>query len=785
MNTTGQSEIPEGSNNTQKTRASSNSKINFESRRTSMSRSSSALRVDLANPDPQVVDVVSRHLVQPQDISTNNGDPGARRSSSSTFPNNGNSFTNGSNHSNSNLNNLIASSLNSNADYSLQLKGGDMTRDLYKWQSQHMNNNNNNTNISASPDKFASSFSSHNPLGPLHQRRKSFEVGSLSRKDSDNSGNPLLQHPESVLSNARNNILTPSVSAHSTGSHHFAGDGTMQNLDTTTTSNGGSEMPMMSVNEMRAPNGFRRSFILQKQIDHHQKHNIKKPYQPPNFLTRNFIEFLTIYGHFAGEDLSDDEDEESGDDDEESGDESESELALVDEQDQERATDVSSSTANETSSLLPRYTKKLSLSDDLNTRINQMIKSNMKNKKHHRFKHADRDAKKASNFKAVLLLIKSFIGTGVLFLPKSFENAGYMFAVGCLAICSLLSYYCFVILIVSRNSLNTKARLGYGELGYALYGKFFQTAVLQSIILSQIGFASAYIVFTATNLQQFFQSFMSMNYPLPIYIFLQMLVFIPLSLTRNISKLGGTALIADAFILIGLVYVIYYSSFHMVQEGGISSTVVPFNNKTWSLFIGTAIFTFEGIGLLIPIQDSMKKPHEFPKLLACVLTGSTLLFIGTGLLCYFSYGTDVKTVILLNFPADSLMTQTSQFLYAVAILLSTPLQLFPAIRILENQYVFPKQSGKFDPKVKWMKNYFRCMIVTVSCLIAYVGANDLDKFVSLVGSLACVPLIYIFPPLMHAKTHPNFKYLDYCICALGVCITIYTTSQTISMWIAK
>ena len=27
----------------------------------------------------------------------------------------------------------------------------------------------------------------------------------------------------------------------------------------------------------------------------------------PNFLTKNFIEFLSIYGHFAGEELEDDE----------------------------------------------------------------------------------------------------------------------------------------------------------------------------------------------------------------------------------------------------------------------------------------------------------------------------------------------------------------------------------------------------------------------------------------------------------------------------------------------
>jgi len=30
-------------------------------------------------------------------------------------------------------------------------------------------------------------------------------------------------------------------------------------------------------------------------------------------------------------------------------------------------------------------------------------------------------------------------------------------------------------------------------------------------------------------------------------------------------------------------------------------------------------------------------------------------------------------------------------------------------------------------------------------MVAWVGADDLDKFVALVGSFACIPLVYIYP----------------------------------------
>ena len=53
--------------------------------------------------------------------------------------------------------------------------------------------------------------------------------------------------------------------------------------------------------DINIPGGFRREFLINKAIQKNQ--------QPPNFLTQNFMEFLSIYGHFAGEDFSDEEEE--------------------------------------------------------------------------------------------------------------------------------------------------------------------------------------------------------------------------------------------------------------------------------------------------------------------------------------------------------------------------------------------------------------------------------------------------------------------------------------------
>lgn len=142
------------------------------------------------------------------------------------------------------------------------------------------------------------------------------------------------------------------------------------------------------------------------------------------------------------------------------------------------------------------------------------------------------------------------------------------------------------------------------------------------------------------------------------------------------------------------------------------------------------------------------------------------------------------------------MTLTVQLLYALAILLSTPLQLFPAIRILEH-WTFPANaSGKHNPRVKWLKNYFRTFVVILAATMAWVGANDLDKFVSLVGSLACIPLIYIHPPLLHYKATSQEGFgslttrikieliIDILLCIFGLTVMAYTSWQTIVLWIS-
>ncbi|KAE9398833.1 hypothetical protein BT96DRAFT_939884 [Gymnopus androsaceus JB14] len=501
------------------------------------------------------------------------------------------------------------------------------------------------------------------------------------------------------------------------------------------------------------PGGFRRNYVLVHNNNSNDGAssgagvgNGHESPMPP-VVVNNFIDFLFLFGHFAGEDLEEDDDEDRDDDEFQD--------------DLEGRPHPSSSRLQATSAPIPGVGF-----DDVGgdgpkpSTLKTLGRSRSRSRR--RAASVSRGGN-ATVGQATLMLLKGFVGTGVLFLGKAFFNGGILFSALLFLFIAVVSLHSFLLLV--------KAKLVVpGNIGGALYGPWMRHLILFSIVISQLGFVGAYIIFVSENLQAFFSSVSGY------LIVIQSLIFLPLSLIRDIVKLSTTALVADFFILLGLVY-IFGSEISLVAERGIRP-VALYNPRDASLFVGTAVFSFEGIGLIVPIVDAMKEPRKFEGVLTGVMAGLVVLFGGAGALAYLTFGKDVQTVVLVNLNEvnpGSRMLQVVQFLYSMAILLSVPLQLFPAIRIMENG-LFTTRSGKADKKVKWMKNLFRWER----------EPKDLDKFVAFVGCFACVPLCYVYPAMLHykacARTRKQ-KLGDIAMIVFGLAAAAFTTIQTVKLMI--
>ena len=77
----------------------------------------------------------------------------------------------------------------------------------------------------------------------------------------------------------------------------------------------------------------------------------------------------------------------------------------------------------------------------------------------------------------------------------------------------------------------------------------------------------------------------------------------------------------------------------------------------WPLFFGTVIFSFEGIALVLPLQNSMKEPKKFTETFGVLNVGMiiiTLLFVSTGTLGYWKYGEATLGSLTLNVPQNEM-----------------------------------------------------------------------------------------------------------------------------------
>lgn len=56
---------------------------------------------------------------------------------------------------------------------------------------------------------------------------------------------------------------------------------------------------------------------------------------------------------------------------------------------------------------------------------------------------------------------------------------------------------------------------------------------------------------------------------------------------------------------------------------------------------------------------------------------------------------------------------------------------------------------------------------------------------ALIGSFACIPLVYIYPPLLHMRAYNTsalMKAADIGLCIFGFAVMAYTTALTIQKW---
>mmetsp|Transcript_5509 Transcript_5509/g.12448 ORF Transcript_5509/g.12448 Transcript_5509/m.12448 type:complete len:539 (+) Transcript_5509:287-1903(+) len=400
---------------------------------------------------------------------------------------------------------------------------------------------------------------------------------------------------------------------------------------------------------------------------------------------------------------------------------------------------------------------------------------------------------------AVLGIIKGMVGPAILYLPHAMANSGWLVSLPLLFFSTTLflwSSHCLLEAwklesskLNQGKSGNKRVALSYPELSFLAFGQMGESVVRIGICAMQSGVCLTYLIFVPQNLHTATRLLFNLDVSTGVFLVMMVLVQIPLSWIRDISKLTVTNLLANVLILYGLMTCLGFASLSLrardlnLFEG---VTTLPAVADGWALFFGTAVLLFEGsITLLVPLQEAVSSASDrerFPSIYRQVITITIMFYCVFGITCWIGFGNDVRTVMTTSLPPSTVAT-TVQIAYSLAVLFTFPLQNFPSVEILNASFqeLFDSKSGSAS-----RRKVLTSIVLCVLAMVAYLAMNDLDKVVSLMGSLLGIPLAFVLPPLIQIKLDKNLaswrKKANRTVSSLGVLAMLISTTTTVQEW---
>nr|KAF6482110.1 solute carrier family 36 member 3 [Molossus molossus] len=359
--------------------------------------------------------------------------------------------------------------------------------------------------------------------------------------------------------------------------------------------------------------------------------------------------------------------------------------------------------------------------------------------------HPAENANRLSMMQTLIHLLKCNIGTGLLGLPLAMKNAGILVGPISLLVIGIITAHCMVILLNCANHLSQRLQktfVNYGEAmmyslescpnawlrTHSVWGRYTVSFLL---IVTQLGFCSVYFMFMADNLQQLVEEApVTSNTCQP----RKMLVLTPILDVRFYMLT----------ILPFLVLLVFIQNLKEIPDPSNLPLMASWEN--FLLFFGTAVFTFEGVGMVLPLKNQMKHPQQFAFVLYLGMTLVTILFICLGSFGYMRFGSNTQASITLNLP-NCWLYQLVKLMYSIGIFFTYALQFHVPAEIII-PFVVSQVSESWT---LFADLSVRTALVCLTCFSAILIPR-LDLVISLVSSVSSSALALIIPPLLELIT---------------------------------
>ena len=408
-----------------------------------------------------------------------------------------------------------------------------------------------------------------------------------------------------------------------------------------------------------------------------------------------------------------------------------------------------------------------------------------------------------STTEATFSVVKGIAGAGMMALPYAFLQSGLLAGVVGVFILAALSSSSIKLLASIKRSLYGDAPVTYLDVGVRVLGEDAGKLISAAVCACSLGVSTAYLVFIQCTGRSLFPQLSAL--PSAVFVLAALPVILTLVLLRSYRLLAFTALIGDVSILLGTLCVVLSGLSGMSASGAGGSPPVWWPHPTsdllvkpatFPLFLSTAAFLFCVHFFIIPVQNAMAEPSQFPVAVnrSFVITAAVNAAFGVvGLLCYAN-----PSAIILNDVQGSGWVAAVKALLCLDMIFSYAVVFVPGREIVENALlgresppsspvdrrmsvangdgddfhsagvsVLPLQrsrsSGLVDSPepISWWqltspassmsldgrRNVIRAALVLVTVVLA-ISLPWFGVVISLVGGLSMTALGFVFPPLM-------------------------------------
>ncbi|XP_028033263.1 proton-coupled amino acid transporter-like protein pathetic [Bombyx mandarina] len=307
-----------------------------------------------------------------------------------------------------------------------------------------------------------------------------------------------------------------------------------------------------------------------------------------------------------------------------------------------------------------------------------------------KLEHPNSDVRSFAN------LLKSSLGSGILAMPAAFKNAGTIVGIFGTIILGYICTHCVYLLVKTSQDVSRVAKvpsLGYAETVEAVFATGPQTLrkfsrasrifIDWAMAFTILGACAVYVILLVESVQQIVDYFYADNginetmyclmFLVPILIFTQI---------KNLKYLAPFSGFANILLVLTFLICLYYICNEFPD---LDSRPTSVNIGNLPLFIGTVIFAMEGIGVVLPVENTMAKPQHFlgcPGVLNLTMSVVVLLYMIMGFLGYVKYGDQAMGSITLNLDTGEIPALIAKIFIILAIFFTYTLQFYVPMEIV-------------------------------------------------------------------------------------------------------